>query len=151
MVSACPRCRVLCVLEFSRTGRLFQHAQSLREQVAALRQLAVGRELVNQSGQDVGQIAGGFLAADAQLFCQPADEIIAQYRGELFAGNRQVFACRDPGIDDLAQAALLECLDQTGDAARVLVQQRQHQCDDAAFVSFATQCAGGQIAHYLVE
>ena len=97
---------------------LAQHADDVAAAAqAALRRLAVRRQLVDQLGQDVRDAASRIAVADAQLRGDLADHVRAQRLRDLIGADRLVGAAANPRLRRIAGAGARELIQQAAEPA----------------------------------
>jgi len=90
---------------------------------------SVGREFVDDEGEDLREAGGGVAVADAGLLGDLLDVVVAEDLGDLVGAYRFVLAVANPGGKDVSQFAAGEFLLQAFDAA-VLRDQLQRGLKD---------------------
>jgi hypothetical protein len=87
----------------------------------SLGHLALGRQAVDDAGQDLGQLARSSVAVHADLRGQIAQRVLTQDLTELVGGDRLVGAGADPGVHHIAEASLLELVHEATQASLAIV------------------------------
>jgi hypothetical protein len=127
-----------------------------------LRQLAVGRQLVDHPWQDLGKLREQVVMRQPGLLCQLLDPVLAERLMQLRGRDGVVLARTHPRIDGLLQAILPELIQQATQAAdRALLgacsrchlgREQGHQCHcdrrrQAATRFWAKRCADNFVEH----
>ena len=84
---------------------------------------AVGRQVVDEAGEDRGEHRARLIRGDAGLLREARQAAVPEDALDLLTGDRQVLAGADPGLDEVAQALLLEELDEAPEASGLAVAE----------------------------
>jgi len=129
------------VLVAEQTRDLAERAQCARHaacvELAVRGHFAVRRRCVDHVRQHLRQQARHHRRFDARLRRHIRDGFRAEHVMQRVGGDRLVFARADPRADDVARAVLLEALDQTVQAARLVVDEFERGSDQRSLATTA--------------